>query len=344
MKAQFKNNEAKLKLEYEWTALDKNLRYLIKYIRERLRKDWDLVMSITGEEGCGKSTLGMLLGALIDKRFNLKDNVAFLPDEKEIVREYTKLRKYQCYVIDEAIRALYKMSFMTTMTQTLVRMWATERYQNKCTILIVPRFKDLTENFRNHRIKIWIHVLSRGKAVVYVRDDDPHTKDPWNFDAAFKYKIKAGRKQPIATMSLDRRLYIESKMKNYLFDFNFSDLPDDFKIQYQNLKLESRGELEKQEESKKEGKKSPKIQELTLQKNKSIYKMIKELGVSQKEVAIQFNLKKQQITRIMKKMEENEKEEALENEIEESAMGIDKFLDTALKIQEQRTKGETQHE
>ena len=337
MKNQFVQETERMPLNYDWVSLDKNLKHLAVFIKKRLRQDWDLVICLSGEEGCGKSTLGILLGAIVDKKFNLKDNVAFLPDAKEIVREYTKLKKYQCYVIDEAIRSLYKMTFMTTMTQTLVRMWATERYQNKCTILILPRFKDLTENFRNHRVKLWIHVISRGVAVVYTRDDDPHTKDPWNFDFAYKYKLKTGRKQPIATMSLERRLYIESRMKNYLFHFNFPDLPEDFKKVYQSQKIQSRDEMNKQEEQDKI-KKNPKLTDMTSQRNKLIFKMITELKVSRKEIMEQFTLSRQQVTRILKKEEKNVKEKEFEKQTEEQMIGVDRYLDTALKIEEQKAK------
>ena len=337
MKNQFMADTERIPLQYDWPSLNKNLKHLAIFIRKRLRKDWDLVICITGEEGCGKSTLGMLIGAITDKRFNLKDNVAFLPDEKQIVKEYTKLKKYQCYVIDEAIRALYKMSFMTSMTQTLVRMWATERYQNKCTVLILPRFKDLTENFRNHRVKLWIHVISRGIAVVYTRDDDPHTKDPWNFEFAYKYKIRAGKKQPVATMSLEKRLFIESRMKNYLFHFDFPDLPEDFKQVYQNHKISSRDDINKQEEQA-EIKKHPKLTTMTNQRNELIFKMINELKVSKKEVMDQFSISRQQLTHILKKEEKNIKEKEFEKQTEEQAIGVDKYLDTALKIEEQKVK------
>jgi len=333
-------DQNKIKITYTWYDLDKNLRFLISTIRKRLRKDWDLVMAISGEEGCGKSTLGILVGALIDKRFNMVDNLALLPDEKEIVREYTKLKRYQCYVIDEAIRALYKMSFMSRMTQTLVRMWATERFQNKGTILIIPRFKDLTENFRNHRVKLWIHVLARGTAVAYVRDDDPHTFDPWHFKEAQNYKKLASKKKPIASMSVEQRVRIESKMKNYLFTFSFPDLPEDVKKVYQRLKIQSRRDLKTDEEKVIEKKTSNALNEARTQRDKLIFKMIRELGVSRKEIQKQFDLKQSQVTRILHKVEKIKAEEQLEEEIKEDEVGVHRLLDTALKIEEMKNKNE----
>ena len=222
--------------------LDKELIAFSNLIRRRLRQDWDIVIAITGEEGSGKSTLGMLLGGLIDKRFDFEKNVSFLPDSEEITKQFTSLKKYQCYVIDEAIRALYKMNFMSNLQQSLVQMWATERFQNKATIMIIPRFRDLTENFRNHRVKIWIHVLTRGHAVVYVRDDDPHNSDPWLFDYMMKYKQKAFGRRNIAAIDIERRLKTEQKMRNYLFDFTFPDLDPVDKNAYNYHKHESRKE------------------------------------------------------------------------------------------------------
>jgi len=103
-----------------------------KLIRKRLRMDYDLVLAITGEEGSGKSTLALHLGKVIDKRFNMEKSMAFLPDEKEIVSEFGAIKKYGVYIIDEAIQALHKYKWMSQLQQIIVRMYATERWQNKC--------------------------------------------------------------------------------------------------------------------------------------------------------------------------------------------------------------------
>ena len=326
--------------------LDKELVAFTNLIRRRLRQDWDIVIAITGEEGSGKSTLGMLLAGLIDRRFRFDKNVSFLPDATEITREFRGLKKYQCYVIDEAIRALYKMNFMSNLQQTLVQMWATERFQNKATIMIIPRFRDLTENFRNHRVKIWIHVMTRGKAVVYVRDDDPHTSDPWLFDYMQKYKEKAFGKKSIATIDIDRKLKAERRMKNYLFDFEFPDLDPIDKNEYNYMKHQSRIEFLDQEKEREKGAEGKMATQNREARDWLIYKMINKFGKGQKkemmdEICEKLSLSKATYKKILKKGDEMQKEKNEREERLNTYIGVDRFLDQALELEKHKHEDST---
>ena len=323
--------------------LDKELIAFTNLIRRRLRQDWDIVIAITGEEGSGKSTLGMLLGGLIDKRFDFERNVSYLPEAEEVKSQFTSLKKYQCYVIDEAIRALYKMNFMSNLQQTLVQMWATERFQNKATIMIIPRFRDLTENFRNHRVKIWIHVIARGQAVVYIRDDDPHNADPWLFDYMQKFKEKKFGRRNIATIDVDDRLKVERKMRNYLFEFEFPDLDPVDKNKYQYEKHQSRiryMEEEKVKAKTSEGKMATQYRD---SRDLLIWNIVNKYGKGQKkelmeEICETLNITKANYKKILKKMDAKKQEEIDREERINSYVGVDRFLDQAL--QQERNKNE----
>lgn len=328
---EFTNKIRQIKLVYDWKTLDKNFRYLVYYLRKRLRRDWDIVIALTGEEGSGKSTCAGLVGCLVDKKFNLIDNMALLPDKDQIVKEYFNLKKYQCYVIDEAIRSLYKMTFMTSVTQTLVRMWATERYQNKATILVIPRFTDLVENFRNHRVKLWIHVIARGRALVYIRDDDPHNTDPWNMNYARKIKEKYNKKKNLSLLTIEERINIEKKLPNFLFDFTFPDFSPEFKKAYQSLKVKSRDILTKEKEDKKEEPKT--IQDLKIQRDGLIYSLI-EKGTSQKEISKSFNLSIQKVKNALKRAKERKEKELAKRKDIENIGGIHKQLESALETEQ----------
>lgn len=323
------------------TTLSKDLISFTNLVRKRLRQDWDLVISITGEEGCGKSTLAMLVAGLIDPRFDFQKNVSMLPNEKEVREEFSALKRYQCYVIDEAIRALYKMNFMSGLQQMLVQMWATERFQNKATILILPRFKDLTENFRNHRVKIWIHVLARGHAVVYLRDDDPHTMDPWQFDYMSKYKFKKFVRRNIATIPLEERLKLERKMRNYLFDFEFPDLDPIDKAKYNELKQLSRIEFaDKQQEDEKnaEGKLATRYR---TERNWLVWNWYEKLSKHNKieimeTICEKCSLSKATFKKIIKEGNEVEQEQIDKEERINTYVGVDRFLDQALKLEKSK--------
>jgi len=321
------------------TVLDDELIAFINLLKKRLRQDWDIVLAITGEEGSGKSTLGMLLGKLIDKRFDFEKNVSFLPDEKEIRDEFTALKKYQCYVIDEAIRSLYKMNFMSNLQQMLVQMWATERYQNKATIMIIPRFKDLTENFRNHRVKIWIHVLTRGHAIVYLRDDDPHSKDPWQFDYMERFKMKAYGRKNVATIDVAKRLSIERKMRNYLFDFTFPDLDPVDKQKYNYMKHQSRIEfIDKQAEEEKTqgGKLATKYGKDRQWLIGHIYENLTGQGKRTETMEMlceKLSISKLTFKKYIKEYKAQQQEADEREERINSYVGVDRFLDQALALE-----------
>lgn len=211
-----------------------------RLLLRRTKNDWDIVIAITGEEGSGKSSFGIQLGKAIDKNFNLIRNVAYLPDEKQIKEQFNYLRSYSAYLIDEAISVFHKHMWMSSLQQMLIRMYATERSQNKTTMLCIPRFRDLTENFRNHRVKIWIHIISRGHAIAFAKDQDKDSLDPWHIDESIKKKNKWFGSKQIKDRSIADYLKFERRAVNYMCDFEFDDLDGETKVEYRRLKAEAK--------------------------------------------------------------------------------------------------------
>lgn len=222
---------------------EQSIGQLAKAFRDRIRKDWDAVIAISGEERVGKSAFAIQLGMLIDSNFDLVKNISYIPDEKEIREQFYSLGQYQVLQIDEAIRALYKLRFFDKIQQTITEMYATEGFHNKVTILCIPRFSDLTGAFRKYRVKIHIHVIARGLAIVYQRDDDKDIADPWHTKENLKLKEKL-LKCPINERKLVDIMEIETKTINYLGHCSFPDLDPKIKERYNQLKEDSRKKLD----------------------------------------------------------------------------------------------------
>lgn len=206
---------------------------LSRKIRKRLLNDWDIVIAVEGEEGSGKSDFALHLGMCLDKNFDLEKNVAYMPSFKETEDKFNKLKRYSAYVMDEAIKVLYKMYFWHKLQQKIVEMYGTERKQNKCTILCIPRFIDLNENFRNHRVKIRVRIIDRGHAVVYARDPDKDIKDPWHLKQNLHIKKRILRKK-VSERTFGEMLAAERRTINYIFDFKFDKLPEEIWEEYKD--------------------------------------------------------------------------------------------------------------
>jgi len=222
-----------------------------KDIRKRLRNDWDCVIAITGRSGVGKSCLAFLLDILIDDHFSIDNNLSLIPNEKQLKKQFCSLKRYSIFHVDEAVRALLKYKWYDKLQQALIELYETERWRNICTLLLIPRFKNLTENFRNHRVDINIHIYDRGRAIVFFKDPDKDIDDPWHMKENLKKKEK-GLRYKVIERSIDEIMFSERKSPTYGFEFRFPDFakidPETWQY-YESLKIKSR---EDEEEIEKE--------------------------------------------------------------------------------------------
>ena len=223
-------------------TLDKNIKLLAREIRKRLELEYDVVIGITGYPGYGKSTLAILLSALVDKRYDLSKNICFIPTSNQIEKTYKSLPQRSVMHIDEASRGLHKHKWQDRVQQKLNELFDTERENHYlCTLLLMPRFQNFAENFRNFRINIWVNIVERGIAIVYKRDEDKDCKDPWHIDENYKDKTKKlWKKQKVYERSVSDIVTVESKTSNYWFYFQFPDIPSEISQEYRNLKADSR--------------------------------------------------------------------------------------------------------
>jgi len=259
-----------------------------KEIRQRLKADFDAVLAVSGADpGIGKTHLGIQLGMQIDKNFDLDKNIAYLPDDQEIIEKFNKIDQYSVLQIDEAGNVLYKLQWMSRMQQSINQMYMTERKQNKCTILCIPRFTDLNEHFRNYRVKFWIWIPTRGVGILYRRDDDKDARDPWHFDdnRRFKRKFWERRGKRMTEITIEELVKIEKQTTNYVCHFTFDKLPEELENKYKEYhakykKISQEREIEKQLESMST---TSKRKELML--GKLIGELIEKTGMTQKEVS-----------------------------------------------------------
>ena len=209
-----------------------SIKMISEKARLKVRQDYDCVIAVTGGEGVGKSSLSIKLGMDIDDDFKLVKNILFSPIENEVKDAVTKMPKYSVIILDEAIKVLYKLNWNTKLQKMLNTLYTLCRKENKVTILCIPRLTDLSEMFRNHRVKIWIHVSRRGCAMVFLKNDNPFGEDSWGF----KMMQKRTDKINWSALEFDKQISIVKKLPTFFGAFHFHDLDPKIKERYIELR------------------------------------------------------------------------------------------------------------
>lgn len=211
------------------------LKQFAKILRVRTKRDWDVVCAFTGEEGSGKSCGAIQLAKLSDKNFSITQNEIIGINVKDIQDKMINLKPGAAIIADEAIKILYKQNWANKGQRFINILFTLARKENKITLLCIPRFRDLNEYFRNHRVKFWIHVIARGVGIVFVRDWSPFAKDPWWMDENQKIIDNALKSKRIHDINVELKMKILSRSKNFLTVIKFPDFTDEEREEYQQI-------------------------------------------------------------------------------------------------------------
>ena len=115
------------------------------------KKDFDVCFQITGDEGSGKSTLGMVALNYLTKGKANMDNIAF--SGADAFHKLEKLPDKSTFMLDEAGMSLSSRDWATKEQRRLIRVFQTIRQKNMILILISPSFFEINKYFSCHRTK-----------------------------------------------------------------------------------------------------------------------------------------------------------------------------------------------
>ncbi len=229
--------------------------------KQRILEDWDVVIAITGREGVGKTTLALEIAFAIDPTFSLDANILFNPETDDLVKKIFSLPPGSVILVDEAIKTSYKRRFATETNIVLNQIYTLCRKQKKISIFCMPRFFDFDEFFRNHRIRFWIHVFERGKAAIFIIDDEnPFSSDPWHVKENFK-RINRRRRsfwEPSSQVSLEQSF---SSVRNFYASLVFPPLPVEVMDAYRERVEKTSADILSQLKKKKSREKSREVSE-----------------------------------------------------------------------------------
>lgn len=156
-----------------------------KLIKHIWAQSGDILICVSGDEGSSKSTLAYWLAVMAQKDFDIKTQMAYTG--RLGIKLMLELPPQSVCWMDENL--FYKRDHAKKENKAANIILQRVRYKKRLYIICSPRLGDLDEYIRNHRVKLWFRVLSRGEAEVLI----PVKKeigDPWNLEEPRKMKMR----------------------------------------------------------------------------------------------------------------------------------------------------------
>lgn len=160
--------------------MDGTLKEQLLHVKKKvLTKDEDYFFALDGDEGSGKSVLGLQIAKFIDPSFCM-DRVVF--NAKDFQDSVLSAKKGQVVLFDEAFRGLSSRGALSEINKLLVALMMECRQKNLIVIIVMPSFflldkyaalfrsKGLFHVYR-HKGKrgFWMYFNKQGKKLLYLK-------------------------------------------------------------------------------------------------------------------------------------------------------------------------------
>ena len=159
------------------------LNYLAEWKHAVMKEDFDCPIIMGGEEGTGKSSLGMQIGSVwAGERFSVKKNVRWRAKDLMNAAVDSETKRGDVFILDEGYRSLAGINRGKEEVEELLAFMTEVRKRNLCFILLIPRIYQMVETIIFERAKMWINLelrkkkgrkinTKRGRARVYSKEN-----------------------------------------------------------------------------------------------------------------------------------------------------------------------------
>jgi len=206
----------------------KTIKEVAHIFKLRNKKKYDNFIIFEDDEGNGKSTANIQLAKEMDPTFSIcPERIFNNPTHEQLRKAIDELPEKSYIDLDETGDIFYKRNWNKAGQKDTVVKLMKSRKKIKNIGGCIPRFEDLDEQIRNHRVMWCINVPYRGLAVVF-KKDTRKSVDRWHFKEnkiiMEKMSTKSGVERYKHMMRPDEYLNILRHFKGYVFDFAFNDL------------------------------------------------------------------------------------------------------------------------
>ncbi len=160
----FRLNERKLKEAY-YNLLDT----IREEAQAQVINNDDMVILVTGIPGVGKSTLCQIFAYEMDPSYSHRTNMSLRTEDR--MRLNVELPPGAVHVMEEMSLDADRMSYRTSEGIELKRMFQVNRKKNHVIIMNLPEMDDLLSYLFDRRVRVWIHIVYKGLAMVFFAQD-----------------------------------------------------------------------------------------------------------------------------------------------------------------------------
>jgi hypothetical protein len=141
--------------------IDGYLKKRLDFIRKIIKKNWDCVILIDGEERSGKSILGMTIGYYLSDT-NLNEN-NFASGIQDCAKKIKELPDKSILIVDEGSLVFSSKDAMSKAQKQLIKILDVVGQKNMIFIICLPSFFDLNKQIAIRRSKVLLHVYKNAK-------------------------------------------------------------------------------------------------------------------------------------------------------------------------------------
>ncbi len=205
---------------------------------------WYITDNYVITKNSGKSYLAIMAQILFGRRYDLEDNITYIPTGKEIIEKFNKL-KFNTLLIDEAAKDLLAVDWQKKSQRKVNVAAMTERFKQNWVLLNLPNFNEFTKSLRTGSILFRCIIAYRtslyARVIVQRKDRNWRSDDVWYDKKANEQYEKALKRYK--EVDNETILRIERNLPNTVMDFivpNLALILPHITNEYERLKLDSR--------------------------------------------------------------------------------------------------------
>ncbi len=213
-------------------------RRFIDYLKGMQDNDYDVLIGVSSFKGFGKSTFSMqvcryyIAKYMKEIKYNVRDFNAF--DNYEVHDKINKLPEFSPFNCDEAVRFAMAEDFMRTESKEMKKAFTQIRTKHHIITFNIPDIWWIDKKYREGMMTIWIHIVAKGYAVMFLPDLRPGVNDRWHRKDLLEILKPFSFFTPIEKIMPSFR-----KMPTYHDEFAFPKIPTDIYEHYLKIREEA---------------------------------------------------------------------------------------------------------